>query len=94
MTHEEIKKIIARSGKTQREVAKAMGISPQALTTRLTASSISVDTIERIADALGISPAEFFNSRLREENERLRMLVQEQMRTIAILMNGQKVDKP
>lgn len=94
MTHEEIKKTIARSGKTQREVAKAMGISPQALTTRLTASSISVDTIERIADALGISPAEFFNSRLREENERLRMLVQEQMRTIAILMNGQKVDKP
>ena len=87
MTHEEIKKTIARSGKTQREVAKAMGISPQTLNTRLSAKSISVDTLERIAEALGISPAEFYDVQIREENERLRKLVQEQMRTIQVLMN-------
>lgn len=87
MTHEEIKKTIARSGKTQREVAKAMGISPQTLNTRLSAKSISVDTLERIAEALGISPAEFYDNQIREENERLRKLVQEQMRTIQVLMN-------
>lgn len=87
MTHEEIKKTIARSGKTQREVAKAMGISPQTLNTRLSAKSISVDTLERIAEALGISPAEFYDAQIREENERLRKLVQEQMRTIQVLMN-------
>jgi hypothetical protein len=45
---------------------------------------------ERIAEALGISPAEFYESQLREENERLRKLVQEQMRTIEVLMNSQK----
>jgi transcriptional regulator with XRE-family HTH domain len=87
MTHEEIKKTIARSGKTKREVAKVMGISPQTLNTRLSAKSISVDTLERIAEALGISPAEFYENQLREENERLRKLVQEQMRTIQVLMN-------
>lgn len=87
MTHEEIKKTIARSGKTKREVAKAMGISPQTLNTRLSAKSISVDTLERIAEALGISPAEFYENQLREENERLRKLVQEQMRTIQVLLN-------
>jgi transcriptional regulator with XRE-family HTH domain len=90
MTHEEIKKTIARSGKTQSEVAEAMGISKQSLNCRLSRSKISVDTIERIAEALGISPAEFYESQLREENERLRKLVQEQMRTIQVLMNGQK----
>ena len=87
MTHEEIQKTIARSGKTKREVAKAMGVSPQTLNTRLSAKSISVDTLERIAEALGISPAEFYENQLREENERLRKLVQEQMRTIQVLMN-------
>lgn len=90
MTQEEIKKTIARSGKTQSEVAEAMGISKQSLNCRLSRSKISVDTIERIAQALGISPAEFYESQLREENERLRKLVQEQMRTIQVLMNGQK----
>lgn len=90
MTHEQIKKTIARSGKTQSEVAEAMGISKQSLNCRLSRSKISVDTIERIAQALGISPAEFYESQLREENERLRKLVQEQMRTIQVLMNGQK----
>lgn len=90
MIHEQIKKAIARSGKTQSEVAEAMGISKQSLNCRLSRSKISVDTIERIAEALGISPAEFYESQLREENERLRKLVQEQMRTIQVLMNGQK----
>jgi transcriptional regulator with XRE-family HTH domain len=90
MIHEQIKKTIARSGKTQSEVAEAMGISKQSLNCRLSRSKISVDTIERIAEALGISPAEFYESQLREENERLRKLVQEQMRTIQVLMNGQK----
>lgn len=87
MIHEEIKKTIARSGKTQSEVAEAMGISKQSLNCRLSRSKISVDTIERIAEALGISPAEFYESQLREENKRLRKLVQEQMRTIQVLMN-------
>ena len=90
MTQEEIKKTIARSGKTQSEVAEAMGISKQSLNCRLSRSKISVDTIERIAEALGISPAEFYESQLSEENERLRKLVQEQMRTIQVLMNGKK----
>lgn len=90
MTPHDIKKTIARSGKTQSEVAEAMGISKQSLNCRLSRSKISVDTIERIAQALGISPAEFYESQLRDENERLRKLVQEQMRTIQVLMNGQK----
>lgn len=70
MTAEQIRKVIARSGKSQREVARTLGISPQTLQTRLTAKSISADTIERIAAALGISPAEFYETELREENER------------------------
>ncbi|MBO5018159.1 MAG: helix-turn-helix transcriptional regulator [Alistipes sp.] len=87
MTAEQIRKVIARSGKSQREVARTLGISPQTLQTRLTAKSISADTIERIAAALGISPAEFYETELREENERLRKLVQEQMATIQALLN-------
>lgn len=98
MTPETIKKVIRRNGKTQRYVAEHMGITPQSLYERLQASSISTNTLEDIADALGISPAEFYEediyAQMREENERLRKLVEAQMKTISTLLNGRKVEKP
>lgn len=90
MTPQQIKKIISKHHKTQREIAEKMGMTPQTLQERINAGSISADTIERIAHAIGISPAEFYDediyTSLREENARLRMLVQEQMKTIKALM--------
>lgn len=93
MTPEKVRKVIRRHGKTLRFVAEGMGIKPQSLNSRLKAESLTTDTIESIANVLGISPAEFYEEdiylKMREENERLRKLVQEQMRTITTLI-GQK----
>lgn len=94
MTPEKVRKVIRRHGKTLRFVAEGMGIKPQSLNSRLKAESLTTDTIESIANVLGISPAEFYEEdiylKMREENERLRELVAEQMRTIQSLI-GQKV---
>lgn len=94
MTPEKVRKVIRRHGKTLRYVAEGMGIKPQSLNSRLKAESLTTDTIESIANVLGISPAEFYEDdiylKMREENERLRELVAEQMRTIQSLI-GQKV---
>lgn len=87
MTTEIIKKTLKRHHITQAEVARRMGITPQSLHERIYVSSIACETIERIAEAIGISPSEFYEARYAEENERLRRLVAEQMRTIEILMN-------
>jgi transcriptional regulator with XRE-family HTH domain len=94
MTPEKVRKVVRRHGKTLRFVAEGMGIKPQSLNSRLKAESLTTDTIESIANVLGISPAEFYEDdiylKMREENERLRELVAEQMRTIQSLI-GQKV---
>lgn len=91
MTPERIKKVIRRHHKTQREVASAMGISPQALSERFSATHVTTETLEGIANALGISPAEFYEediyTQMRMENDRLRKLVAEQMATIQTLLN-------
>lgn len=96
MTPEKVRKVIRRHGKTLRCVAEGMGIKPQSLNSRLNSESVTTETLESIANVLGISPAEFYEEdiyiKMREENERLRKLVQEQMATIQVLMNGQKVE--
>ena len=97
MTAEQIKKVIRRCGMTQREVAQIIGITPQTLYERIERKNISTSTLESIAKALQISPAEFYEeeieTKIREENERLRKLVAEQMETIKVLLMKEKEGK-
>lgn len=97
MTAEQIKKVIRRCGMTQREVAQKIGITPQTLYERIERKNISTSTLESIAKALKISPAEFYEeemaTKIREENERLRKLVAEQMETIKVLLTKEKEGK-
>lgn len=74
---------------TQREVASRIGITPQALYERISAVNITCETIEKIAEAIGISPAVFYGEQERQEVYLLRELLAEKERTIQILI-GQK----
>ena len=73
------------------DIARRLGISPQALRSRLNASSISLATIEMIAKAMN-RPAEALlrspydeETMLRRELERLRKVIAEQETEIKIL---------
>lgn len=97
MTTEQIKAIIKSSGLTQREVAKRIGISYQALHSRLSAETISSTTIQDIAEALDIPISTFYNEdvsarlqKLMVENEMLKKIVEEKERTIKILLAMQE----
>lgn len=84
MTGADIKEYIRREGYTQMEIARRLGISPQALRSRLNASSISFATIEMIASAMRRSPDKLLKQSyeddtymLRQEIARLRQLLKE-----------------
>lgn len=89
MTAEIIKAVIKAHKMTQREVASRIGITPQALYERISVSNITCETIEKIASAIGISPAVFYGEQERQEVYLLRELLAEKERTIQILI-GQK----
>lgn len=89
MTAETIKAVIKAHKMTQREVAARLGITPQALYERISAANITCETIEKIAEAIGISPAVFYGEEERQEVYLLRELLAEKERTIQILI-GQK----
>lgn len=91
MTGSDIKEYIRREGYTQMEIARRLGISPQALRSRLNASSISLATVEMIAKAMN-RPAEALlsspydeASMLRREVERLRKVIAEKDAEIKML---------
>lgn len=84
MTGEELKAYIRAEGYRQAEIAQSLGISQQALRSRLSASSISVSTIEMVARAMHRSPDALLRSpydeesMMRRELERLREVIKAQ----------------
>ena len=91
MKGSDIKEYIRREGYTQMEIARRLGISPQALRSRLNASSISLATIEMIAKAMNRPTESLLGSpydeetMLRRELERLRKIIAEQETELKIL---------
>lgn len=91
MKGSDIKEYIRREGYTQMEIARRLGISPQALRSRLNVASISLATIEMIANAMNRSTESLLGSpydeetMLRRELERLRKIIAEQETELKIL---------
>ncbi len=54
-----IKEVIKSKGMTSQEVAEKMGISPPALSRALNGNT-TIDTLQKIADALEVDIADFF----------------------------------
>ncbi|MGN0309031.1 MAG: helix-turn-helix domain-containing protein [Bacteroides sp.] len=57
-----IKRIIKEKNLEVREVARRMGITPTGLSQHINGNP-SVETLERIAEAVGCDPADFFVSK-------------------------------
>lgn len=57
-----IKKMATERGITLESLSQKAGISPQAMSRIMRTNSTSIDTLEKIAEALGVSPAVFFES--------------------------------
>ena len=91
MKGSDIKEYIRREGYTQMEIARRLGISPQALRSRLNASSISLATVEMIAKAMNRPTESLLGSpydeetMLRRELERLRKIIAEQEIELKVL---------
>lgn len=98
MTGDQLRKKIKAKGYTLKAVADTLGILPQTLYMRLSAESISTDTLERIAAAIGESVSYFYNElpiiriedyaevyNLRHEIDNLNRLLSERERYIASL---------
>lgn len=91
MKGSDIKEYIRREGYTQMEIARRLGISPQALRSRLSVSSISLATIEMIAKAMNRPTESLLGSpydeetMLRRELERLRKIIAEQEIELKVL---------
>lgn len=91
MKGSDIKEYIRREGYTQMEIARRLGISPQALRSRLNVASISLATIEMIAKAMNRPTESLLGSpydeetMLRRELERLRKIIAEQETELKIL---------
>lgn len=91
MTGADIKEYIRREGYTQMEIARRLGISPQALRSRLNVASISLATIEMIAKAMNRPTESLLGSpydeetMLRRELERLRKIIAEQETELKVL---------
>lgn len=93
MKGSDIKEYIRREGYTQMEIARRLGISPQALRSRLNVSSISLATVEMIAKAMNRPTESLLGSpydydeetMLRRELERLRKIIAEQETELKVL---------
>lgn len=91
MKGSDIKEYIRREGYTQMDIARRLGISPQALRSRLNVASISLATIEMIAKAMNRPTESLLGSpydeetMLRRELERLRKIIAEQEIELKVL---------
>lgn len=103
MTAEQLKTFIRAEGYTMSEIARRIGLSRHAMFYRLNRESISVDTLEKVAKAMGISAASFFSDeayereviikRYKSDNEHLVKLLEEKERMIKMLLAKQKKEK-
>lgn len=66
-----IKDLAARKNVTLDSLAKAVEISPQALSKLMRENSTKIETLEKIASVLGVSPAIFFETKSIEGGSRL-----------------------
>jgi transcriptional regulator with XRE-family HTH domain len=57
-----IKEIACRQGKSMKEIADAIPMTPQALSKIVRVGSTTTETLERIATILGVHPGVFFDS--------------------------------
>lgn len=79
MDGQEFQKILKKNGIKQKDVAAALGITQQSVSSLMRSASVKTTTLEKIAKAFSLEMAEFFGSSdsealaiLKEENERLR----------------------
>lgn len=104
MDSKRIKEKIRAKGVSLRQVAEKIGITPQNLQMRLSVKSLSVETLELVASALGESVSYFYNElpiltiedyaevcALRTEVEYLKKLVTEKDKIIAILSENPQI---
>ena len=88
MEGERLKYEITRRGFTLKSVADALGMSDQALGSRLRAKAVTSDTLEMVADVMGIGVGELYESeRGHSEEESIREARQREkqlLRTISI----------
>lgn len=57
-----IKELAAKKNITLDQLSKNLGITPQALSKIMRENSTKIDTLERIASELGVSPSVFFET--------------------------------
>jgi transcriptional regulator with XRE-family HTH domain len=57
-----IKELVAQKNITLEQLSKTLGITPQAMSKIMRENSTKIDTLERIASELGVSPAVFFET--------------------------------
>ena len=90
MSGEELKISIEKQGVPKAELSRRLGISPQSFSQMLNAADVKSGFIEKICEALNISPAVLYgdeeSKHLREEIAYLKQLLEEKERTIQILM--------
>lgn len=60
MTGIELKRILARTGKTQAEIAALMNMSRQNFSSILSAADVRTGTIEKLCEVLGLHPSFFY----------------------------------
>ncbi len=97
-----IREICTAKKITIRALAKKLGMAECTIQTIIRTGATSVSTLERIADALGISPAMFYIEstsdidllKLKQENDYLKQLINEKERTINILLKDKTTLEP
>lgn len=68
MNGEKLRKAIKSSGKSMTEIAAYLNTTPQNLQSWFAAADIKTGTLEKIAEALGVNPASFYDGSVKAEN--------------------------
>ena len=61
MNGEQLKKRVRATGKSQKQVAEAMNVTPQTVAAMFTAQDVRSSTLERLCDVLGVKMNYFYD---------------------------------
>ena len=64
-----IKQAIKESGSSVGELAQKMGVSRQTISRQINGANITVETVQKIADALGVPVGQLFDQTPQPKNE-------------------------
>ena len=63
-----IKQAIKESGSSVGELAQKMGVSRQTISRQINGANITVETVQKIADALGLPVGQLFDQKPQQKN--------------------------